>query len=69
LKKNERKKERKVEKAYAMPSVDLSICHEKRCLGFTTLLLLPSSSMEFLKGTESLTYEFYPPNRPDTSHF
>jgi len=63
------KKERKVDKAYAMPSADLSICHQKHRLGLTTLLLLPFCSMEFLSVKESLTYEFYPSTRRDTSHF
>jgi len=31
----------KFEKAYAMPSADLSIRHKKRRLYFTALLLLP----------------------------
>ena len=53
-----------------MPNADLSIRHQKRRLCFTLLLLLlPSSSMEFLRGIESLSYEFYPPHRPDTSPF
>jgi len=52
-----------------MPSADLSIRHQKRRFGFATLLLLPSSSMEFLRVKESLTYEFYPSTRPDTSSF
>jgi len=64
----ERKKE-KFEKAYAMPSADLSICHQKRRICFTTHFLLPSFSMEILRVKESLSYEFYPPNRPDTSPF
>ena len=63
------KKERKVEIAYAMLSANLSIRHQKRHLGFTTLLLLPSSSMGFLRVMESLTYEFYPFTRLDTFHF
>ena len=52
-----------------MPSADLSIGHQNRRLSFTTLLLLPSSSMEFLRVKERLTYKFYPSTRPDTSSF
>jgi len=63
------KERKKVEKAYAMPSADLSIRHKKGHLGFTTLPPLPSSSMEFLRVKESLTYEFSSSPKPDTSHF